>query len=404
MTELTAKSTAKEKIIKTEGYWIYNEHGERFLDITCGGFAYPLGYANNEIAEAVYNSLMTVTRCQSPLGYTTDDIEEMSEFLMRSGEWSGYSWAVTGTGAVECALAASDAYWKALGKKHKRKTIAFGNGWHGTSEVTKKLSGMFQVYEHDRVSIVASPVWQHVDQRRDEEAKAIQSVTRLLEESIDYGSIIINPNPWFNGVNPWSDWFWNKIKQITDEFEVLLITDDVASCWGKAKAYHSHTTMMPKGVRGDISCLGKAMTGGYAPLAAIVTNNKVTKVVRGKLSYGHTYQPLVSGVAAMRATRDIIERDKLLDNSQIIENRLIDLGDKFKESGLVNSFRVFGLSAAYDIDKHVDRDRMGAKGRYYGKSGESAASPVMRVCAPLIADDEYFHHLEKLMNDMLKKT
>jgi acetylornithine/succinyldiaminopimelate/putrescine aminotransferase len=39
MTELTAKSTAKEKIIKTEGYWIYNEHGERFLDITGGGFA-----------------------------------------------------------------------------------------------------------------------------------------------------------------------------------------------------------------------------------------------------------------------------------------------------------------------------------------------------------------------------
>ena len=402
MTELTSKSNEKEKIIKTEGYWIYNEKGERFLDITCGGFAFPLGYANKEIAEAIYNSLMTVTRCQSPLGYTTDDIEDMSRFLMHSGEWSGYSWAVTGTGAVECALATSDVYWKQHGKRHKRKTIAFGNGWHGTSDVTKKLSGLFPVYENDRVSIVNSPVWKNTDERHDEEKRAIQSVRKLLETSQDYGSIIINPHPWFNGVNPWSHWFWNKIKDIKNEFDILLITDDVAACWGKGKAYHSHMTMMPDGVKGDISCLGKAITGGYAPLAAIVTNNKVTRAVRGKLSYGHTYQPLVSGTAAMRAVRDIMERDKLLDNSHIIENKLIELGNKFKETGLVNSFRVFGLSAAYDIDKHVDRDRMGAKGRYYGKSGESAASPVMRVCAPLIADDEYFYSLEKLMKEMLE--
>ena len=402
MTELTSKSNEKEKIIKTEGYWIYNEKGERFLDITCGGFAFPLGYANKEIAEAIYNSLMTATRCQSPLGYTTDDIEDMSRFLMHSGEWSGYSWAVTGTGAVECALATSDVYWKQHGKRHKRKTIAFGNGWHGTSDVTKKLSGLFPVYENDRVSIVNSPVWKNTDERHDEEKRAIQSVRKLLETSQDYGSIIINPHPWFNGVNPWSHWFWNKIKDIKNEFDILLITDDVAACWGKGKAYHSHMTMMPDGVKGDISCLGKAITGGYAPLAAIVTNNKVTRAVRGKLSYGHTYQPLVSGTAAMRAVRDIMERDKLLDNSHIIENKLIELGNKFKETGLVNSFRVFGLSAAYDIDKHVDRDRMGAKGRYYGKSGESAASPVMRVCAPLIADDEYFYSLEKLMKEMLE--
>ena len=89
IVELTAKSNRKIKLTKTEGYWLYEENGNRHLDVSCGSFAYTLGYGNQEIISEISNSLSQVTRAHLPLGQTTDDIEEMKDLILRSGNWGG---------------------------------------------------------------------------------------------------------------------------------------------------------------------------------------------------------------------------------------------------------------------------------------------------------------------------
>lgn len=403
MIDLTSKNNNKIKLKKTEGYWLYDESGERYLDITAGGSTFPLGYGNKRIAQAVYNSLVNIGRCHTPMGYITDEVEEMSEFLCSSGDWSGYVWSTTGTGAVEAAIEISDVYWKSLGKD-KPYIVAFGKGWHGTSALTKPMSGMFPE-EGSRTILLDTPIWKTEEEQIIEEETALSRLKTLLESNPRIGSVIINPSPWFNGVNIWSHRFFIELDKLRKDFDFLIISDDIASCWGKAKAFHSHTTIYPKGIKPNISCLGKGITGGYAPLSAAVVDEKVKELTIGKVHYGHTFQPYVGGIAAMKVTTEIIIEENLLDYAQIIENRLSDLGNRLISDGYIKSFRAFGLNVAYDIDKDINTDNLslaGVRARHYGLSKKLAALPVMRIIAPLIADDEYFYHLENLLRDILK--
>lgn len=384
-------------ITKTEGYWVYNDKGERFLDLTSGGYAFPLGYGNKEIASAVYDSLITVGRCHNRMGYTMPLVEEMGDFLCESGGWESHCWTITGTSAVECAVNMADMYWDRTGDG-RRGILSFGLGWNGASNLTKKMSGMYPV-EGTRVHIVDTPIWEFAEDQSEEERITLAEVEKKVEQNKDIGSIIINPAPWFYGVHIWSFDFWRKLRKICDEYGLLLILDDVASCWGKAKAFHSHDTILPPDVRSDISCLGKAITAGYAPLAAAVANKKVTEVIRDGFSYGHTFQPLVSGVAAMKATTQIIQRDNLLEYGQVIEDRLNLLFQEFVEEGDVSHYNAHGLlGIMYLKDKNAE---INLADRYYGESYTRKNTPNIRVCAPLIADDEYFHELKKLMKEMI---
>jgi len=403
MINLNPSPHEKIKLIKAEGYWLYDESGERYLDITAGGSTFPLGYGNKRIAQAVYNSIVNIGRCHMPMGYITDEVEEMSNFLCSSGDWAGYVWSTTGTGAVEAAIEISDVYWKSLGK-NKPYIVAFGKGWHGTSALTKPMSGMYPV-EGSRTILFDTPIWKTKEKQIIEEEIVLSKLKSLLESNLEIGSIIINPSPWFNGVNIWSYNFFIELDKLRKDFDFLIISDDIASCWGKAKAFHSHTTIYPKGVKPNISCLGKGITAGYAPLSAVVVDEKVKNLTINKVHYGHTFQPYVGGIAAMKTATEIIIEENLLDYAQVIENRLSSLGNKLISDGYIKSFRAFGLNVAYDIDKDVNTDNLnltGVRARHYGLSGKHAALPVLRIIAPLIADDEYFYHLEQLLCEILK--
>lgn len=403
MIDLTSKADNKIKLKKTDGYWLYDESGNKFLDITSGGMTFTLGYNNKRIIQAMSDSLSKVSRCHTPLGYTTDEIEDMASFLCSSGGWGGYVWSVTGTGAVEAAVEILDKYWEILGEK-RPYIISFRIGWHGTTALTKPMCGAFSI-ENTRSLVIDHPVWIDHEGQEIEEARALLELRKLLESRSDVGAIIINPAPWFNGVNVWSHLFFRELDKLRKEFRFLLISDDIASCWGKSKAFHSHTTIFPDGIKPDISCLGKAITGGYAPLSAAVVSEEIKELVQRKIIYGHSFHPYVAGIAAMRTTTDIILEENLLEKAQAIENRLVDIGNRLKKDNIIDSFRAFGLNASYDMKKEANPNNLnllGVKTRFYGMSKNLGALPTLRICAPLIADEEYFGLMEELLRDILQ--
>jgi adenosylmethionine-8-amino-7-oxononanoate aminotransferase len=403
MIDLTSKDDNKIKLKKTDGYWLYDESGNRFLDITSGGMTFTLGYNNKRIIQSMSDSLSKVSRCHTPLGYITDEIEEMASFLCKSGEWGGYVWSVTGTGAMEAGIEILDKYWEILGE-YRPYIISFSKGWHGTTALTKPMSGFFPT-NNSRSILIDHPIWIDQEGQEPEEASALFELRELLESRSDIGAVIINPAPWFNGVNVWSHTFFKELDKLRKEFRFLLISDDIASCWGKSKAFHSHTTIFPDGIKPDISCLGKGITAGYAPLSAAVVSEEIKDLVQKKVFYGHTFHPYVAGIAAMKTTTDIILEENLLEKAQIIENQLVDIGNKLKKENIIDSFRAFGLNASYDIKKEANPSNLnllGVKTRFYGMSKTLGALPTVRICAPLIADEEYFGLMEELLRDILQ--
>jgi adenosylmethionine-8-amino-7-oxononanoate aminotransferase len=385
-------------IDKTDKHHVYTKNDEKLLDYTYS-IAFTLGYSNKEIIDEICNELMSVSRCQTPRAQTTDSIEEVSSWLCETGDWAGYAWSVTGTGAVECGISMNDRYWKNLGNSKKKKIISFSGTWHGTSYLTKSLAVPFyNNWNSDRSIYLKGASWRFEHEREEEESRVLRDVLENIDRNPDsIGAILFDPVPWFQ-TNQYSERFWKEIRSICDTYDILMIVDDVACGFGKMGTIHTHKAN-GGGIQSDISCLGKAITAGHAPLSAAVCNKKVKDVIVDGFDYGHTYCPYMGGIGAMKAVKRIYERDKILDNVPKINGWLNNMGDYFLNQGLIRSYRTAGVMMSMDLTTKF-------QGRYqhkFGLSGKLAEVPNLFLCAPLIADEAYMEEItEKFSNIFLQ--
>jgi len=373
-------------LIKTKSYWILDEH-ESYIDITSGGFAFPFGYANEELIDSVSQEMRTVSKCMSNIGQTTDSVEKAEQFL-KDNNWSGIIWTVTGTGAVEAAL----QYTTLLNPN--KKILSYTPGWHGTSIMTKQLSATSSNFSGPVRTIKTNP-WR-TDLERSIEEKRLIERTEIEIKSHNVGILVINPAPWYYGLNIWSNQFWLSLKEICED-KVTIIVDDVASCWGKTGEYFSHTKLIP--FKPDVVCIGKAITGGYAPLGATLFSKNIWERAEGRIFYGHTFRPYMGGIGAFNKSIEIINREKYFDSVENIETNLRNIGYRLKSLDLINTFRVYGQCASFDVirDNHKIQN---FKKRYYGASNSSGFNSL-RVCPMFIADNEYFDILETTLIDIM---
>ena len=385
-------------INKTEGHYLYTEKHGKLLDYT-HSIAFTLGYSNKEIIDSIYDELISVSRCQTARAQTTDSIEEVSSWICETGNWSGIAWSVTGTGAVECAISMNDSYWQALGKFEKKKIISFSGTWHGTSYLTKSMGiRNYQYWNSERSIFIKGPAWRYLNEREKEESRVISDLLeQIKKESKSIGAIVFDPVPWFQTA-PFSENFWKKIRSICNEYDILMIIDDVSTGFGKMGTIHTHKAH-GGGVQPDISCLGKGITAGHAPLGATVCTQKVKNIIKDRFSYGHTYCPYMGGIGALKAVKRIYERDKILDNVPKINGWLNEMGNRFLKNGLILSYRTAGVMMSMDLTENFQ-----AKNQHkFGLSGKLAEIPNLYLCAPLIADETYMEEISSKFTDIFSK-
>lgn len=381
------KEDSSNKIENSNGWYInYKEKGQT-IDLTMGSSAFILGYGNEEITNSISEALVTLGRCQPHFGQTSDLMEECSEHICTSGNWDYYVWAQSGTDAVEAAIAISDAYWK----NKKDKILTFTPAWHGTSYLTKSMG----VYKSYRNVHVPTAVWDNALEQSTEEKRCFENVEEALKLNQDIGCIVIDPMPWFMGLNPWSKDFLIKIRNFCDSNNILMIGDDVGSCWGKGTTtWHS----FPSEAQPDITAVGKAISGGYAPLSAALTKEHVQKEIDDSFGYAHTFSPYVGGLAAYKATKDIIVRDDMFSKIPYIRKNIMEIGSRLQEKGLVKSYKqTSGVVARYEASDFIDM----SNAFKYGLSAKHHKRKTIGICAPLTANDTYFHEIETNITNML---
>lgn len=358
------------KIKKTEGWNIHFDDGSIEFDFQSGGLSFTCGQGNPEILEGLEDALIQVSRSQSNKGHYTDSIVTAGEIL-NQGFWHSHSWALSGTNAVESAIAMSDEYWHALGE-YKPDIVTFPFAWHGSSYLARSLGCAETLpYSSSRVK---------------EACEA--SLNDVLDKN-RVGCIILETSRYMNGVRPWPKSFWKRIRNICDERNILMITDDVASCWGRCKSYHTYN-VSGYGIQPDISAVGKALTGGYAPLGAALCNNKVGEVISqpGVWKYPGTWQPSMVGIHLMINTYEYMQKRNLIGASYIIEENLIKLGNKLLEKEIIDDYRVHGTFFAFDLKQEVEDS---------GYSSTKTEENTIKGMAPLIANEEYFEELQSCL-------
>lgn len=370
-------------IHRNDGWFNYFQDGTKELDLRMGGSSFTLGYGNKEVLNGLEESISKVSRCQSNDGYWTDETLEAGKILC-DGVWDTYSWALSGTSAVEAAISMNDEYWKHHGLS-KSKIISFSFAWHGTSYLTKDMGAPFLLSNHTgRCINIQHP------KNRDGEIKAIEQI--LSMDLSEVGCIVFDSGTWINGLNSWSEKWWQDIRNICDTYHILMITDDVAACWGKLKAYHPYKSV-GYNIQPDISAVGKSLTAGYAPHGAAVCNKKVGEVInqKGNWNYNHTWQPSMIGIYLMLNVHKIIERDNLLENAIWIESQLISIFQSMLEKGMIDNYNVNGTFFSVDAKKETP---------HVGLSS-TILKNNLKGCAPLIANNLYFEDLKEYIDGFI---
>lgn len=210
----------------------------------------------------------------------------------------------SGSVAVEVAVKMAQQYWIGRGRPGKWRLLAPSMGYHGDTFLTMSLSdpqaGMHRLFGPalpaqlfaDTPGPRFGDVWQPA---------ALASMREQLERHhAEIAAVVIEPIVQaYGGMNFYSPDYLAGLRQLCDEFEVLLICDEIATGFGRTGRLFAceHAGIAP-----DILCLGKALTGGYLTLAATLCSGEVAAGISegtGAFMHGPTFManPLACAVA-----------------------------------------------------------------------------------------------------------
>jgi len=362
----------EKTVSRTHRYWVEYSNGQKHLDIQCGNMAYILGYENQSIADAV--AMNSVDFIRGNTGETAEQNDQLVREICESGNWAAVTWAVSGSDAVEAAIAMNDSYWAARGES-RDKILSFSMSYHGTTMLAKHLRGEYPGL--GRAVLVDSPNWQYAYQQYGQEQLALNKIQAQLKKHPDIGCVLLETVSWSVTMASYSTKFWQDLRAICTENNVLMIVDDVAFCWGTNGTMFGYK---PYGIQPDICAIGKSLTGGYSPLGAAVCSEAVRSTLNiQSWNHGHTWQPNMAGVAAaLSATRQI---RSLLHCVPEIEHRLQGIATELD----LNS-RGSNTYITYDFDREITMSDLNDVGFAASLPGGNS----VKVFAPLTADDEYF--------------
>ncbi len=177
--------------------------------------------------------------------------------------------------------------------------------------------------------------------------------TMLYEGPESIAAVFVEPVTGTNGVFIPPKEYLPRLREICDEFGVLLVADEVMSGWGRTGKWFGvdNWDVIP-----DVITMAKGMTQGYVPLGAIVVNEKIADYYDDKMFwYGLTYSGHPLACAAGIATLDVYEEENLLENANRMGTRLNKGLQELKEKHpAIGDVRSIGLFSAIELVK--DRD------------------------------------------------
>ncbi len=266
----------------------------------------------------------------------------------------------SGSVSVEVALKMAVQYWKALGRQGKTKFLSLEKGYHGDTfgamSVCDPVTGMHSLFSGflKRNYFAPSPECGFDEMCRTVHVQEVESV--LHRHGHEIAAFILEPVvQGAGGMRFYSPDYLKKIRQLCDQFQILLIADEIATGFGRTGKLFA---CRHAGISPDIICLGKAMTGGYMSLAATICTERVSSTIcsapPGVFMHGPTFManPLACSVAL--ASIRLLVSQKWEKTIQSIENQMKTELSRCRDLANVKDVRVLGAIGVIELEKNVD--------------------------------------------------
>jgi len=354
-------------ITKGEGIYLWDSEGNKMLDGMAGLWCVNIGYGRSELVEAARLQMQELPYYNTFFQTTTMPTTELAAVLseITPDGFNHAFFANSGSEANDTVVRMVRRYWDIKGCKGKKTIISRNNAYHGSTMAGASLSGMTYMHEQGDLPIpgivhIEQPYWYHLGGALSPDEfglKAAQALeTKIKELGPDnVAAFIGEPIQGAGGVIVPPDTYWPEIQRICDEYDILLIADEVICGFGRTGNWFGSETY---DIKPDLMPMAKGMSSGYLPISAVMVHDRVADVLieeGGDFNHGFTYSGHPVAAAVALANIEILRREKIVetvgsDTGPYLQKRLREL----TSHPLVGEIRGVGLVAAIELVKDKD--------------------------------------------------
>jgi adenosylmethionine-8-amino-7-oxononanoate aminotransferase len=419
-------------IVKGEGAYIWDDQGRKYLDGLSGLFVVNAGHGRDEIADAMAKQAKELD--YFPIwSYAHPKAIEVAERIAQRapGDLNRVFFTTGGGEAVESAWKVAKQYFKLTGKPNKHKVISRTIAYHGTPHGALSLTGVPSMKEPfeplvpgalkvPNTNFYRAP--EHADNIKDFGLWAADRIAEMIEfEGPDtVAAVFIEPVQNAGGCFPPPPGYLERVREICDRYNVLLVADETICAFGRIGDYFA---MNRFGVTPDIITFAKALTSGYAPAGAMVVSDRIFEPFsKGNVSFAHgfTWAGHPVAMAAASANMDIFEREGLNERVRENEDSFRSTLEKLLDLPIVGDVRgagyFYGIELVKDKttketfnDDESERLLRGFLSKALFDAGlycraDDRGDPVVQLAPPLVAGQKEFDDIESILRSVLTEA
>ena len=414
------KSFKKDPRLITEakGVYIKDHKGRTQIDASSGLFCNPLGHGRKEIINAITKQLETLDYVQ-PFQQGFGGSFELATRISKHtpGDLNQIFYTICGSTAVETALKISIAYHKARGQGQRFRFVGRERAYHGMNIGGTSVGGMV-----NNVKTFASilmpgvvhmrnthlPEHKFVKGQPDTGAELANDLERIAMNfgAENIAACIVEPISGSTGTLVPPKGYLNKLREICDKHDILLIFDEVITGWGRTGSVFA---AQEYGVTPDIMTMAKATTNGIVPMGVVAVKEKIYDTVVNsapegavEMFHGYTYSGIPVAVAAALAVQDIFEKEDIFNRAKNLSSYFLDGLFSLKDIDCVENIRGYGLMGGIDIKQS---DKPGKAGfQVYKKCYEAgvnfkATGDCLIIAPPFVCEKK---HIDEIIDKLRK--
>ena len=414
-------------IVRGDGCYVWDDAGNRYLDALSSLFCVNIGHGRADIAQAGADQA-------KELGFFTNwsyahprAIELAAKIAsLAPGDLNRVFFTSGGGEAVETALKVARQYHKLTGNPNKTKVIAREVAYHGTTLGALSATGVtslrapFEPFTPGGCHVVNTNAYRLAP------GYGTENLAEAIAHRIEFegpetvAAVILEPVQNAGGCFTPPEGYFQRVREICDENEVLLISDEVICSWGRLGHWFGAQRY---GYQPDIITTAKGITSSYAPMGAMIASDGVmAPFLEGTNSFIHGFtfggHPMAAAVAL--ANIAAFEDEQILEHVRANEGHLRAMLDSMRDIPIVGDVRGAGYFHAIELVK--DRETKASFSHQEAEdllrgflSGElfrrglicradDRGDPVIQFAPPLIAGPEQFDEIGSILRPVLEEA
>jgi len=352
-------------IVKGQGFYLIDDHGRKYLDGTASMWCNVWGHGRNEVVEAMRDQLK-ILQHSTLFGLANRTSTLLAERLINIAKgMHKVFYTDNGSTAVEASLKLALQYWRNNGKPKKIEFLSLENAYHGDTTgamsvgYIEKFFAAYKPLLASTVHKVPSPklYGSRFENAHDLSEWCLAKAEKLLRDHGNRCAALIMESgaQVAGGAVIYPPGFQRELSRLCEKYDVLMILDEIATGFGRLGNMAEYLAQRS---RPDIVCFGKALTGGYFPLAATLTTEHIFKSFLGDYSegkqfyHGHTFTGHPVGCAAAMANIELYEKRNLMQQVKASGRQISSRLSEFRKSVLVADIRHKGMLAGIELARN----------------------------------------------------